>query len=91
MAELCDASGRVLLYLTVECDTTPCVSTVEKHASNQIVHFKAHNSGQFAIQVANVGIHPACFFTILREENGVQRRVNNYRQINFNEREVIDR
>ncbi|XP_034243686.1 uncharacterized protein LOC117646678 [Thrips palmi] len=65
MAVLLDGSGRELLWLTVLCDGTPCVSTMLSDPA--VMRFVAPRCGRLTMLVKNVAIAPACFFSLHRQ------------------------
>ncbi|XP_034254659.1 uncharacterized protein LOC117653236 [Thrips palmi] len=91
MAAVQDESDRRLLFVTVRCDSESCVPSVVVGADTRTVHFVAPKPGKLAFAVANLGISPACFFTLLREHNGVLHRVNESRLLHLHKEAKITR
>lgn len=64
MAVLSDEFGCELLWLSVLCEGRPCQST----AQDDPMRFLAMRSGRLTLVVKNVGISPACFCSIHRQQ-----------------------
>lgn len=87
---LCGEDDRELFRLTIRRDSKPCELTFQRSADGNVeAHFVANTPGKIDMIVSNIGISPACSFTILREDNSGHQRVNDYRFVKLADEMIV--